>query len=219
MTEELTPYDSNFVKTIQGYFGWSGVSIFNKIRDILNAKIAKLTTWTANDIVKVDAAGELVTSGKQVPSGNVVGTTDTQALSNKTISNSSMSDSSLSDVTIQLLYSDEEFGALQVTDIGDVPAASAPVSLTATYITSDDAVNNDLTGGDTVDKSQLESDILNHKTMLNEIKGDFNNLVLDVATFYSKYTSLRNHVQDIDDKIDLILSSIRQTGGCGVLKD
>jgi hypothetical protein len=66
---------------------WSQ-SWFEWLRDVwqrTNEKISFTGTWVANHFVKFNASGELVDSGKIAPSGDVVGTSDSQTLTNKTV--------------------------------------------------------------------------------------------------------------------------------------
>jgi len=66
---------------------WSQ-SWFEWLRDIwvrINERAVVVGTGIANHFVMFNADGDLVDSGKEVPDGEVVGTTDTQTLTNKTI--------------------------------------------------------------------------------------------------------------------------------------
>lgn len=66
---------------------WS-MAWFEWFRDIptrVNEKISVIATGIANHFVKFDANGDLADSGRIVPEGEVVGTTDTQTLTNKTV--------------------------------------------------------------------------------------------------------------------------------------
>jgi hypothetical protein len=68
---------------------WSQ-SWFEFIRDIyttVNKSVQIVGVGIANHFAKFNSSGDIVDSGKTVPSGEVVGTTDTQTLTNKTVDN------------------------------------------------------------------------------------------------------------------------------------
>jgi len=58
----------------------------NDVQRVMNIKISELTTAIESHIVVFDNSGGIQDSGKGLPSGDVVGTSDAQALSNKTLS-------------------------------------------------------------------------------------------------------------------------------------
>lgn len=66
---------------------WSQ-SWFEWLRDVwskTNERVALIGTWTANHFVKINSSGDFEDSGKSVPTGDVVGTSDSQTLTNKTV--------------------------------------------------------------------------------------------------------------------------------------
>ncbi len=67
--------------------GW-----LNGVRQAINTKIDEITTATENNIATFDDSGRLKDSGKSLPSGNVVGTTETQTLTNKTLTEPTIGD-------------------------------------------------------------------------------------------------------------------------------
>jgi hypothetical protein len=67
--------------------GW-----LNTLQSAINTKIDEITSASENNIATFDSSGRLKDSGKAIPAGDVVGTTDSQALSNKTLTTPTIGD-------------------------------------------------------------------------------------------------------------------------------
>jgi len=72
-------------KELTDKFGMTGVLWLMDILNRMNERIAKNTAATAGNIAKFASDGDIEDSGKAPPSGDIVGTSDTQTLTAKTL--------------------------------------------------------------------------------------------------------------------------------------
>lgn len=72
---------------------------FDNIQTAVNSKANKVTSPIPQDIVILSSTGDMLDGGKGLPAGAVVGTTDTQTLTNKTLTSPTINGGTLSGIT------------------------------------------------------------------------------------------------------------------------
>ena len=72
----------------QGWYYWFAQTI----PDLLSQKLDSIVSFVTGNFLSVDSNGEAVDSGKSAPTGDIVGTTDSQTLANKTLVKPTISD-------------------------------------------------------------------------------------------------------------------------------
>ncbi len=144
----LKPYSNEFQNKLRELFGANlsdnAVKKFDEIRDRINERASLIEGGEQDNIVSIDADGNMQDSGYDLPVGDVVGTTDAQTLTNKDIT------------ATKLLLSDTVWEDLQFSITpGKQPPSNAPVWATLTP-------NNGEWGFDVNDYRDLGSNELKH---------------------------------------------------------
>lgn len=140
-------YNKGFIDAISKLFGKDAVLKFIELKDTLNQKVSIISGGTVDNIMSVGADGNAKDSGKAIPSGAVVGTTDTQTLTNK---------------TIKLYGATDNFGTATIAD--NSGSQADPGAITSTDVATADA---DATYG------TEERDLINEtKTVFNLLRAD-----------------------------------------------
>ena len=122
-------------------------SWLTKLQSVIETKLNQLKGALEDNIAVFDDDGYIKDSGKELPSGEVVGTTDTQTLTNKTLTSPTLNDATLNDATLNTPIIDD------FTD--------------ATHDHSDDA------DGGTVSHSETDNlDADDHTQYHNDTRGD-----------------------------------------------
>lgn len=94
-------------------------------------KANKLVPGTTGDLATLTATGDLGDSGKTPPSGEIVGTTDTQTLTNKTLTSPVLDDAVLDAPTINDTSDDHQY-------VVNVSELAADRNITLPLLTGDD---------------------------------------------------------------------------------
>ena len=173
--------------TAQTLIDQLGVDVLRYFLDIKVAiddtdtdKVGLIDDPTANNIVTVDSDGDIQDSGKDLPTGDIVGTTDTQTLTNKTLTSPSITTPTITTPTIADLTN---MTHAHTSAAGGGDYAWADMALAATQADASAISAVVLTAGaDTVDITATNATLATMRTEINAIATAFNALIDKLQT-------------------------------------
>jgi hypothetical protein len=97
---------------------------FNAIQTAVNSKTDKIVPASVGNIATLDGTGNLTDSTKAVPSGVIIGTTDTQTLTNKTLTSPTINTPTITTPTISGAVLNDGYTEEVFAVTGTTPALS-----------------------------------------------------------------------------------------------
>lgn len=156
-------YNKGFIDAISKLYGKGVVLKFVELKDSLNLK----------------------TSYQNLPSGDVVGTSDIQTLTNK---------------TIKVYGATDYLGSASISN--NAGSQADPAAMGSSTVVAADA-------GETYSAAE--------QTLINEIKGDYNNLRADVIAIRTALIGAIDYCDTLKTTLNALLAELRKSGGCGVI--
>lgn len=159
-------------------------------KEFTRAEVAKLSEVLGKEwVYKFIEIYDSITS--------TVDTASTQTVTNKTITSSTINTSA-----ITLSGATDALGSTAIT--ANAGSQADPAALTSTDVATADA--NAVYGAE-------------ERDLINELKADFNLLRADVAVIRTALIGAIDYCDSLKTTLNALLSELRKTNGCGVLKD
>lgn len=179
-----------------------------QFRDIdidVGEKVPKVSTATENNFAVFDDSGAIKDEGKEIPDGDVAGTSDDQVLTQK-------------DITLK--GATDQLGSASITDESTTQAD--PASLTSTAISGSDA--DTVASSDPTSASSSDADTVTgsdagasytaaEQGLINEIKSDYNAAVTLINELKTNYNDIAFTVTEIKTDYNSMVALINEIKG------